>query len=350
MRERGLPSLNQARAERRRALVLGKVAIRAMPPHFWLWVLVGMAAFGVIYWRVAEGKLEGRKSAVMAKQRAIAVALGPKIQPFRDQVEVWARELATDGPADFVAPGNRLAGLSEAPGVYLRLRRENTQSTKQIRKAVQASLLDGFTSCLFVSPTALMTQGTACRVTSECQPGQLCNEWNVCAPPPRPYNLRLAYRALRVLSSEWSDELNAADSELGVNGYDRDLDSVAKHDVPIAAEIMNKAKFVTLVIDEDPPGGLPKLAPDAGETAEQVLQRTRHFARIGIWDIATKELLLRLRAEAAADFVSMGAHAPSNAESVAAQTRQANSCALALAVRAKIASGETTPQATPGVP
>jgi hypothetical protein len=335
MRERGLPSLNQARAERRRALVHGKVAFRAMPPHFWLWVLVGMAGFGVIYWRVAEGKLESRKSAVMAKQRAIAVALGPKIQPFRDQVEGWVRELAADGPGDFVV-GGALKDLREAPGVYLRLRRENAQSAKQIRKAAQASLLDGFTSCLFVSPTGLQTEGTACRVTSECQPGQLCNEWNVCAPPPRPYNMRLAYRALRVLSSDWSDELHAADSELAVNAYDRDLDSVAKHDVPVAVEIMNKAKFVTLVMDEEPPGGLPKQAPDAGETAEQVLQRTPHFARVGVWEIATRTPLLRLRAQAAAEFVAMGGHPPTSAESLAAQARQANSCALALAVRTRI--------------
>jgi hypothetical protein len=337
MRERGLPSLNQARAERRRALVYGKVAFRAMPPHFWLWVVVGMAAFGVIYWRIAEGKLEGRKSAVMAKQRAIAVALGPKIQPFRDQVEGWARELSADGVADFVAPGDALKDLREAPGVYLRLRRENTKSAKQIRKAAQASLLDGFTSCLFVSPSGLPTQGAACRVTADCQPGQLCNEWNVCAPPPRPYNMRLAYRALRVLSSDWTDELHKADSELAVNAYGRDLDSVAKHDVPVAVEIMNKARFVTLVIDEDPPEGLPPVSdPKAPESAEERVQRARHFARIGVWDIATKAPLLRLRAEAAADFVAMGGHAKASPETLAAQSRQANSCALALAVRNRI--------------
>jgi hypothetical protein len=123
-----------------------------------------------------------------------------------------------------------------------------------------------------------------------------------------------------------------------VNGYDRDLDSVAKHDVPIAVEIMTKAKFVTLVVDEDPPGGLPAQAPGAAETLEQVLQRTPHHARIGIWDLATKTRLLRLRAEAAAEFVALGSHAPLSAEAVAAQARQANSCSLALAVREKIAS------------
>ena len=157
MREPGLPSLNQARAERRRTLVYGKVRMRAMAPHFWLWALVGMAAFGVIYWRIAAGELEAKKSAVMAKQRAIAVALGPKIQPFRDQVEGWVRELSADGVADFVAPGDGLKDLREAPGVYLRLRRENAKSPKQIRKAAQGSLLDGFTSCLFVSPSGLPT-------------------------------------------------------------------------------------------------------------------------------------------------------------------------------------------------
>ncbi|HVY27606.1 MAG TPA: hypothetical protein VHB79_13720 [Polyangiaceae bacterium] len=336
MRERGLPSLNQARAERRRALVYGKVAFRAMPPHFWLWVVVGMAGFAVIYWRISASKLESRKSAVMAKQRAIAVALGPKIQPFRDQVEGWVRELSADGPGDFVAPGNGLQGLREAPGVYLRLRRQAAKTPKEIRKAAQASLHDGFTSCLFVSPTGLPTEGAACHVTSECLPGQLCNEWNVCAPPPRPYNMRLAYRALRVLSTEWSDELHEADTDLAVNAYDRDLDSVAKHDVPVAVEIMNKARFFTLVIDEEPAEGLPKSDPKDPETPEQKLQALPHFARVGVWDIATKTPLLRLRAQAAADFVAMGGHAAVSQETMNAQSRQANSCALALAVRGRI--------------
>jgi hypothetical protein len=336
MRERGLPSLNQSRAERRRALVYGKVALRAMPPHFWLWVVVGMAAFGVIYWRIAQGKLEAKKNAVMAKQRAIAVALGPKIQPFRDQVEGWVRELAADGVADFVVPGDALKDWREAPGVYLRLRRENAKSPKQIRKAAQGSLLDGFTSCAFVSPGGLPTEGSACRNTAECQPGQLCNEWNVCAAPPRPYNMRLAYKALRVLSSEWTDELHRADTELMANAYDRDLDSVAKHDVPVAVEIMNKARFMTLVIDEDPPEGLPALAPDAGETAEEQLQRQPHFARVGVWELSGKTPLLRVRAQAAGDFVPMGGRVITNPETVRAQARQANNCALALAVRSRI--------------
>lgn len=335
-RERGLPSLNQARAERRRAIVYGRVALRAMPPHFWLWVVVGFTAFGVIYWRLAEGRLESRKSAVMAKQRAIAMALGPKMQPFREQVEGWVRELAADGPSDFVAAGPALATLREAPGVYLRLRRENAGSAKQIRKAAQGSLLDGFTSCLFVSGSALRTEGVSCRTTSMCQPGELCNEWNVCAPPPRPYNMRLAYRALRVLSSEWTDELHLANSELAVDAYGRDLDSVGKYDVPVAVEITSKARFVTLVIDEDPVGGLLPAEKGSSESAEERLQRVPHFARVGVWEVATRTPLLRLRAEASGELVAMGGRGVVDPAVLAARSRQANSCALALAVRARI--------------
>ena len=39
------------------------------------------------------------------------------------------------------------------------------------------------------------------------------------------------------------------------------------------------------------------------ETPEERLQRVPHTARIGIWDIRSKALLLRMRAEAAGEFV-----------------------------------------------
>ena len=79
----GLPSLNQARAERRRAIALGRVRMASIPPQFWLWTAIALGAFSVVYWRIAQGQIETRRSQVMAKQRAIAVTLGPKIMPFR---------------------------------------------------------------------------------------------------------------------------------------------------------------------------------------------------------------------------------------------------------------------------
>lgn len=306
----------------------------SIPPQFWLWTAVTLAVFSIAYWRISQGQVETRRSQVMAKQRAIAVALGPKILPFRDQVERWVRELAAPFPGDFVDPNASLDKISTSPGVYFRLRLANTGSVKAIRAAARASLHDGFTSCLFVHVGAPdPTKGAACRVTSDCTSGLLCNEWNVCAQPPRPYNMRLAYRALRVLSNDWTDEVHEADTELGLNAYDRDLDSVSKRDVPVAIEVLSRSRYFTLVLDEDPEGGVPPEAPDAGETTDERVQREPHTARIGIWDLRTQVPLLRLRADAEGHFVSVGDRVVQNPATVAAEQRQTNNCALALAAK-----------------
>jgi hypothetical protein len=342
-RERGLPSVNEARAERRRAIVLGRVRLRGIPPHFWLWSLTAIGVFSVFYWRIAQGHLESRKAQVMAKQRAVARSIGPSIVPFRDRIEGWARELAGPYPGDHVAEGAPYQAIRESPGVYLRLRIANAKTPRDIRKAASKSLRDGFTSCLFVSRDATSpTEGPPCKVTADCEPGKLCNEWNVCANPPTPYNMRLAYRTLRVLSSEWTDELHGASSELLVNAYDRDLDSVTSYDVRIAAEILARSKFFTLVLDEDPEGGLPEELPDAGETPEERIQRVGHFARVAVWDLGESKLLLRLRAQASGEFIPMGQKVVRDPAIVAAQARQVNSCQLALAVRAAL-SDEAPP-------
>jgi hypothetical protein len=336
-RERGLPAVNQAKVEQRRALVLGRVRLSGVPPHFWLWSLTAIGLFSVVYWRIAQGHLESAKAQVMAKQRAIARTIGPSILPFRDKVERWAVELAGAYPGDLVAPGAPYDQIRQSAGVYLRLRLANAKTPKDIRKAARVSLHDGFTSCMFVQKDATdPTKGPECRTTSQCSPGKLCNEWNVCSEPPVPYNMRLAYRTLRVLSNEWTDELHGTTSELVVNAYDRDLDSVTRYDVRIAADILARSKYFTLVLDEDPPSGPPKELPDAGETPEERVQRVGHPARVGIWDLTDGHQVLRLRSDASGEFVPMGERVVRDPAILAAQARQVNGCALALAVRAKL--------------
>ena len=343
----GLPSLNEARAERRRAIALGRVRMASIPPQFWLWTAVALGAFTVVYWRVAQGQIETRRSQVMAKQRAIASALGPKILPFREQVEGWVRELAAPFPGDFVDPSASLEKISTSPGVYLRMRMANTGSVKAIRTAARASLHDGFTSCLFVHQGAPdPTKGPPCRVTADCTSGLLCNEWSVCSDPPRPYNMRLAYRALRVLSSDWTDEVHEADTELGLNAYDRDLDSVSKRDVPVAIEVLSRSRYFTLVLDEDPAGFVAPKESDP-ETADESVQRQAHPARIGIWDLKTKTPLLRMKAEASGQFVPVGDRIVQDPSTVAAQQRQINSCTLALAAKEALSGGQAEQIAPP---
>jgi hypothetical protein len=152
--------------------------------------------------------------------------------------------------------------------------------------------------------------------------------------------MRLAYRTLRVLSSEWTDELHQATSELAVNAYDRDLDSVTRYDVRIAADILARSRYFTLVLDEDPNGGLPQEIPDAGETPEERVQRAPHPARVGIWELSSGKPLLRLRADAAGKFLPMGQRVIRDPVTLAAEQRQVNACQLALDVRAKLSPQE----------
>ena len=339
-REPGLGAVNEARNERRRALVFGKVRLRGLPPHFWLWSVTILGVFFVVYWRIVEGQLDGRKAQVMSKQRAIAKTIGPQILPFRDAVEGFTRELAGSYPGDLVA-GADLRLIEASPGVYLRLRIGSAKSPKDIRKAARSSLHDGFTSCLFrKTKTQDPTKGSPCKATADCTPGFLCNEWSVCAEPPVPYNMRLAYKTLRVLSPEWTDELHQTTSELLVNAYDRELDSVTRFDVRIAADILARSKFFTLVLDEDPEAGVPAEIPGATETPEERVQRTAHPARVGIWDLVTKKQIMRLRARAAGEFVPMGPKVIRDPITIAAEQRQVNSCQLALDVRTKLSPGE----------
>jgi len=274
----------------------------------------------------------------MAKQRAVMQALGPKIIPFRDRVEAWSMQLAEGGLPNVVAPEANLDLLGTGPGVYLRLQLANAKEPATLRRAAASSLRDGFTSCLFVRREE--TDGKYCKSPADCSGGLVCNDWSVCARPSQPYNLRLLYRTLRILSPEWTDDLHRASTDLQVRAFELELDAVTKNDVPVAIELLSRARYFTVVLDEDPPTGIPEALPhekgQADESVEERIQRASHPARVGIWDVRENKLVLRLRAVAGGDFVPVGARAPASPVTLAAEQRQVNSCALALEVKEAI--------------
>jgi hypothetical protein len=280
----------------------------------------------------------------MATQRAVARAIGPKLLPFVERVEGWVKELGGAAAPNYVDPTVSLDSLSTRAGVYLRVRQVNSQDTKSLRDAAVRSLRDGFTSCLFVRREA--TEGTACQRPSDCKGGLLCNEYGVCALPSQPFNLRIVYRTLRILSPEWTDKLHEADTDLKVRAFELDLDAVSKNDVPAAVELLSRARYFTAVLDENPVAGLPPALdptpPDPPETEEERVQRVPHQARIGVWDVESGKLLVRVRAEASGEFRSVGDRPVTDSKTVAAQQRQVNSCALALGVKELVAAANAS--------
>jgi hypothetical protein len=300
----------------------------------------------IIYWKVSQGQLESEKSAIMAKQRAVAAALAPEVVPHTDKIESWIRDLASEWSKDEVDLSVKLSAIQRQPGIYFRVRLGAATDPDLLRREGGESLLDGFVACMFVREgEADPRSGPPCESSADCEPGLLCNEYEVCTKPPRPFNMRLAYSALRVLDSSWTDELHEATNDLKVRAFERELDRVSKNDVPIAVRMMTQAQLFTLVLDEPPDAELP---PKLGghETTEQRIQRVAHQARVGVWDMRSGKRLVRLRARADGKFVPVGnqhaARVPAEdrsedqQRSVAAQQRQANSCALALAVKTAI--------------
>lgn len=340
-RARGLAAFDDSRQTRRRAIVLGRVRVREVATRFWLWTFAGLLVFSVAYYRYSEVQLAGRRSEVMAQQRAVALAMGTDGFVLRDKLEQWVLSLAGAEPSSFVAPTASIDSISRGPGIYLRLPVQEAFSVEGIRRAAPRSLHDGFTSCLFVGRAGDPKQGTPCKASSQCGPGELCDSWGVCAAPNQPFNLQLLYSALRVVGPDWASGLEAAQNDLQVRAIELDLQDAAKHEVPAAAELVRRSKYFTVVLDEQPDTEAPAtLAADTDfeESPDERLQFSDHFVRVGIWDIERGEPLLALRLEAAGRFVAVGKHV-GGAQVLRAQQRQANNCAVATEVREALQLG-----------
>ncbi len=311
-----------------------------------------MAVFGVVYWRVAAGQLESQKSAVMAKQRAVAKTLGPRIVPFVERIEQWCHDLSAPWRSEEISKDALWDSIAHKPGVYLRLNLEDSSDKAKIERAATASLHDGFTSCFFVGDaSSVQTEGPKCQRNADCAPGLLCNDWEVCTRPPRPYNMRLTYRALRVLTNDWTQQLYNASNDLEVRAHERDLEQVTRVDVPVAIELLQQAKYATVVLDESPaPSVMQSNGTLPGESAEARIQRLPHMARVGIWDLADGRPIVRWRGLAQGRLVSAGKPVQLGPETSASAARQANSCMLAWDLRDRLNAGDHPDVQQPNVP
>jgi len=344
----GLPSLNTSRHTRHRQLVTGRAVVGGIPPRLFGFGLLILVVGGFLYFRQAQAELVEQRGRILARQRAIAVELGPRLIPLRDRIEGAARELAGTAPATFVQPGVDFEQLFGAPGLYFRGLHSDAQNLEALRKAAQESLKDGFAACLLRDERAApQFLGKPCRESQACATGELCSEFGVCARPSSPFNMRLLYRALGVLSEQWTTEVQAASTDLALLAYERGLDSVTQVDIPVAIDVYQRSKYVAIVLDEAPEGELPpKVEQDRPETELERVMRTAHPARVGIWSLPDGKLLARVRAPASGTLRDVGQRTVMNAATEAARARQANSCGLALEVQAQLfapAAGESQP-------
>lgn len=336
-RGRGLQAIEQAREARSK--------ISWPSPKFWGYAGIILAISAIIYWKRLQGELESSRQALMAKQRAVGVELGPRWFPMRDKIEAWTMDLAkAPGPELVDAETLKKWDFREKGGVYLRLRVDDAKAVEAIRKNAKDSLRDAFTACMMRVNNPNPLAGGECKKTRDCQAGEFCNEMNRCSRPAQPFNLRVAYRTLHVLSDEWVREVQDSNTELRFRLLSASFEDMTRDDIPLAVEFLTRAQYFMVVLDEAPEGAeAPKATESA--TAMEALQAVPHYARVAVWNLADGKPVLRVRREASGQL--LGAPPAVDPDVLDARQRQANSCALALAVRTAMGDSDAAPAPPP---
>ena len=321
-RPRGLPSLAQSKQDR----ADGKV--RYPSTKFWGWAGIVLAVSAIVHWKRSQAELESTRSTLLAKQRTVVAELGPRWLPLREKVEAWTIDLAKQ-PGSEVVEKEILASWKflDKPGIYLRLDVDQATTSDSLRQAANASLRDGFTACLFRAQNTNQLSGKECKRTRECAMGEMCNELDRCAPPAQPYNLRVAYRSLRVMSDDWIRDVQEASGDLKLRTFIEFFEDTVKDDLPVVIPLLEKAQYFALVLDEP----VENLNVPQGSSKSEALRSVPHPSRVGIWRLSDGKLVVRLRRTADVDLKQSGM--PLDDRVMAAQKRQALSCALAGSVR-----------------
>jgi len=326
---RGLLAIEEARAKRKEG------RLPAIPTRVWLWSLTVLVAWAIFYWRKTQGEIESQKAALFARQRGVVTELGARFDPFRQRIEDWTVGAAGHYAGDMAAAELKTWDFTTLPGIYLRLRLSDAASVETMRKAAASSLRDGFTACLFREPNADPSSGPPCKASHDCAPGTFCNEVDHCLPPAQPYNMRTAYHGTRVLGEEWTVGLRTASDDMKMRLLEREFDSAVKDDIPLVIDLMTRAQFYLLVLDEDPSGGIVAASLPPGKPPLEAIQAKPHTARVFLFGLKAgmDKPLLAVRREVAGQFIATGENAPTDPDILESQQRQVNSCQLALQVR-----------------
>jgi hypothetical protein len=311
-RERGLPAIARAREDRSRGRTRWTTQAGLM-------ALAVVAGGLVVHKIVSQRELNSDRLALLSKQRAVVVTLGPQWFPLRDRLEADVLGAAKDYAGDSVDAQARRGEFKTQPGLYLRMRVDDAKDAASVRAVAADAKKDAFAACLLREPNERGVRG-------EIDGGAFAEQ---------PWNLGQAYASTRILTDDWMQEVKDADDDLRLRVFAEQYDKAVKTEVPLAIEVVKRATFFLLVLDEDVPEAA-KLA-DGGRITEEALQLVPHPSRVHLFDLASGKEILRLRRTGDARVIPAGERAVADSETRDAMQRQANNCSLASAVEAALA-------------
>jgi len=303
---RGLPAIAQARETRAQrgpkwTMQAGLVA-------------AGAIAAGLIAHAVVSGReLAAGKQALLARQRAVAATLGAEWLPLRDELESDVLIAAKTYAGDDVDPEARTLSFRTQPGLYLRMRVADAVSPESIRSVAADAKKDAFSSCLLREPNDRGRRG-------EIDGGAFAEQ---------PWNLGQAYAATRILTEPWVQAVKDIDDDMRLRVWTAQYDKAVREEVPLAIDVVKRAQFFLLVLDEDDAAARPA---DGGPTTEESLQLVSHPARVHLFDLKRRAEIVRLRRSAEGMVIPAGERPITDPETLDAMHRQANNCALARSV------------------
>ncbi len=289
----------------------------------YLIVVLGVAASIVAFKTVSGREIGSRKTALLAKQRADDATIGKEWAPLRDNLEKFVTERSGAFDADHVEPEAKAWSNHVATGIYLRIRLDDAKTPEKIRAAAQDSMKDAFVGCLLKAENQALAQGAP----------------DAGIFPDLPWNLRQAYSATRILTPEWVAQVKDSDESIRLRIFEQQYDKAERDEIPRAIDIVKRADFFLLVLDEpadNADDAKPRWADGGVDSAEEAVQLAPHWARIHVLDLQKNKEILRVRRRAEGQFVFASGRPVTDEETLDAMKRQVNNCALAQQVRASI--------------
>lgn len=319
-RELGLKAVHSARAERSRSKY-GKI-----PGSVWLVAGGAVVVTLILAYTLSDRTLSTEKDEILSQQRAAVSTVGAEWYPLRDKLEKITLDAAARWDGDKVDLEAAKMDFRSSPGIYLRLRVDEARTAESLRAHAKDSVKDAFTGCLLREPNVALARGEADAGTA----------------PEQPWNLRQAYTATRILTDDWTKEVKASEDKDRLRVFKQQYDKAKRDEIPLAIDIIKRAQFFLLVLDEDVPEAR-ELSGDAGTITEEALQQVPHPARVLIVNLRTGAEIARVRKTAEADFQFVGEQAVRDPEIRAAMKRQVNNCALAQQVWSSLRPSPPTP-------
>jgi hypothetical protein len=307
----GLRSIHEAREQRAR----GKYS-RATP-NLLIYCAVAIIVILLGYRYFAGREVDAARNELLSKQRAVDKTLGVEWFALRDNLEKITTGSATTWGDDFVDPDAKNWDFRSLPGLYLRLRVDEAKTPASIRKSSMTAMRDSFAGCLLREPNPALTRG-------DPDAGVFAEQ---------PWNMRQAYMSTRILNEEWVGEVKAADDDLRLRVFEEQYRKAVETEIPLAIDLVRRAQFFLLVLDEDTPAAHEKA--DGGAITAEALQLVPHEARVRIVNLKTNKDIVTMKVHAQGSALSV-VGSVTDPEALEGITRQVNNCSMARQVERAI--------------